>query len=59
MGAMSTPNIFQEKVSNLTEILEFARTYLENLLYLAKGCFNDHLVDIEEFSKCKSQGKCG
>ena len=47
MGIMCAPDIFQEKMSNLMEGLEFARTYLDDLLCLSKGNFNEHLNDVE------------
>ena len=39
---------FKGKISNLMEGLEFARTYLDDLLYLSKGGFNEHLKDVEK-----------
>ena len=47
MSIMCAPDIFQEKMSNLMEGLEFARTYLDDLLCLSKGNFNEHLKDVE------------
>ena len=47
MGIMCAPDIFQEKMSNLMEGLEFARTYLDDLLCLSKGNFDEHLKDVE------------
>ena len=47
MGIMCAPDIFQEKMSNLMEGLEFARTYLDDLLCLSKGTFDEHLKDVE------------
>ena len=44
---MCVPDIFQEKVSNLMESLEFACTYLDDLLWLYKGHFSEHLEDLE------------
>ena len=33
------------------EDLEFAQTYLDNLLFLSKGCFYKHLKDTEKILK--------
>jgi hypothetical protein len=37
MGIAGSPDIFQEKMSNLMATLEFVRTYLDNLLIITKG----------------------
>ena len=43
MGLCNSPDIFQEKVSILIEGLKFVCTYIDNLLMLSKGSFEDHL----------------
>src|SRR5687768_17949233 len=48
MGLYNSPNIFQEKMSELMSGLEFARAYLDNLLLIAKGNFDKHLVQLKE-----------
>ena len=48
MGVMCAPDIFQENMSNLMEGLEFARTYLDNLSYLSKGCFDEQRKDVKD-----------
>ena len=47
MGLCNSPDIFQEKMSELMEGLEFVRTYLDDLLCLTKGTFEDHLEKLE------------
>jgi hypothetical protein len=37
MGIAGSPNIFQEKMSDLMVTLEFVRTYLDDLLIITKG----------------------
>ena len=37
-----------EKISNLMEVLEFAHTYLDNLLCLSKGNLNERLKDVDK-----------
>ena len=48
MGLCNSPDIFQEKMSELMTGLEFARAYLDNLLVISKGTFEEHLDDIEK-----------
>ena len=46
MGIAGSPDIFQEKMSGLMESLEFVRTYLDDLLTLTKGTYDDHLLKL-------------
>jgi hypothetical protein len=43
MEIAGSPNIFQEKMSDLMATLEFVRTYLDDLLIITKGSLEDHL----------------
>lgn len=43
MGLCNSPDIFQEKMSNLMSDLEYVRAYIDDLLILTKGTFEDHL----------------
>jgi len=47
MGLCNSPDIFQEKMSELMDGLEFVRTYIDDLLCLTKGTFEEHLEKIE------------
>src|SRR5687767_9582304 len=47
MGLCNSPNIFQEKMSELMIGLEFARAYLDDLLIISKIDFNEHLEHLE------------
>jgi len=47
MGLCNSPDIFQEKMSELMDGLAFVRTYIDDLLCLTKGSFTDHLEKIE------------
>jgi hypothetical protein len=48
MGLCNSPNIFQEKMSELMVGLEFVRAYIDNLLVLvSKGNFATHLEHLE------------
>ena len=48
MGIAGSPDIFQGKMSELMESLEFVRAYLDNLLYISKLSLEDHLEKLEE-----------
>src|SRR6476620_11024905 len=47
MGLCNSPDIFQEKMSELMSGLEFAQAYLDNLLLITKGNFDKHLVQLK------------
>ena len=48
MGLCNSPDIFQEKMSELMQGLEFARAYIDDLLVLTTGDFFEHLENLEE-----------
>jgi hypothetical protein len=47
MGIAGSPDIFQEKMSELMESLEFLRLYLDDLLCISKLSLEDHLDKLE------------
>jgi hypothetical protein len=47
MGIAGSPDIFQEKMSELIESLEFVRAYLDDLLCISKLSLVDHLDKLE------------
>ena len=47
MGLCNSPDIFQEKMSNLMMDLEYVRAYIDDLLVTTKGSFEDHLQKLE------------
>lgn len=47
MGLCNSPDIFQEKMSDLMRGLEFVRAYIDDLLVLTKGNFDEHLDNLE------------
>ena len=47
MGLCNSPDIFQEKMSELMAGLEFARAYLDDLIIISKGGFQEHLDQLE------------
>ena len=46
MGIAGSPDIFQEKMSNLMFDLEFVQTYLDDILVISKDTFKDHLAKL-------------
>jgi len=46
MGLCNSPDIFQEKMSELMDGLTFVWTYIDDLLCLTKGTFSDHLEKV-------------
>jgi ribosome-interacting GTPase 1 len=47
MGLCNLPDIFQEKMSELMEGLDFVRTYIDDLLVITKESFDDHLEKLD------------
>ena len=43
MGLCNSPDIFQEKMSELMAGLDFARAYIDDLLVVTQGNFTTHL----------------
>ena len=57
MGLCNSPDIFQEKMSELMYGLEFARAYLDDLLVVSKDSFENHFIHLEEvFTRLASAG---
>ena len=46
MGLCNSPDIFQEKMSELMEGLEYVCTYIDDLLIISKDLFEDHLSKV-------------
>jgi len=51
MGIAGSPDIFQEKNSDLMASLEFVRTYLDDVLTITNSTFSDHLEKLEQVLK--------
>jgi hypothetical protein len=47
MGISCSPYIFQEKMSDLMQHLNFLRTYLDDLLVISCSTFDGHLEKLE------------
>ncbi len=48
MGIAGSPDIFQGKMSELMETLDYVRAYLNDLLCISKLSLEDHLEKLEE-----------
>lgn len=48
MGLSNSPDLFQEKMSELMQDLEYVRVYIDDLLTLTSGTFTDHLEKLDE-----------
>ena len=57
MGLAISPDIFQEKMSNLMKDLEFVRAYIDDLLVLTTEGWEQHLQQLEKvFAKLQQAG---
>ena len=48
MGLCTSVDLFQEKMSDLMLDLEYVRAYIDDILYITKGDWNDHLSKLEK-----------
>ncbi len=48
MGIAGSPDIFQEKMTDLMATLEFVKTYLDDLLIISTGSLEDHLKKLTQ-----------
>jgi len=48
MGIAGSPDIFQEKMSDLMAVLDFVKTYLDDLLIISMASLEDHLKKLME-----------
>jgi hypothetical protein len=54
MGISCSPYIFQEKMSDLMQHLDFVRSYIDDLLVISSGALDDHLDEMEVVFKLLS-----
>ena len=47
MGLCNVPDIFQEKMLDLMRVLHFVRTYIDDLLIISSGTFEDRLKKLD------------
>ncbi len=50
MGIAGSPDIFQSKMSELMEDLEYIQAYLEDLLCISRSSLEDHLKNLKRYS---------
>ena len=48
MGLSNSTDIFQEKMNKLFAGLEYVRAYIDDLLVISKGSFEDHLEKLDQ-----------
>ena len=48
MGIAGSPDIFQSKMTELMESLEYVRAYIDALLCISRGSLEDYLEKLEE-----------
>ena len=51
MGLCNSSDIFQEKMSELFADLEHVRTYIDDLLVISNGTYEDHLIKLDKVLK--------
>jgi hypothetical protein len=56
MGQCNSPDIFQEKMRNLIQGLEFTRAYIGDLLIIFTGNFNQHLTHLDKVLSRLNEG---
>ena len=57
MGLCNSPDIFQEKMSELFIGLDTVRVYIDDLLHVTKGSWTEHLSILEEmFTRLQKAG---
>ena len=57
MGLCNSADIFQEKMSELLSGLETVRVYIDDILHITKGSFEEHLEVLDEvFSRLRQSG---
>ena len=57
MGITNSPDIFQSIMMDILGDLEYARTYIDNILITTSGSFDDHLAKLNEvLTRLKNTG---
>jgi Reverse transcriptase (RNA-dependent DNA polymerase) len=57
LGLCNSPDIFQEKMSNLMDDLEFCRAYIDDILVITKDSWEQHLVHLQTvFTRLQQAG---
>ena len=57
MGLCNSPDIFQEKMNELFAGFEYVRAYIDDLLCISNGTYEDHLIKLDKIlDKLKKAG---
>ena len=48
MGLSNSPDVFQEKMGDLFSDLEHVRAYIDDLLLITKGSWEEHLTELDK-----------
>ena len=57
MGLSNSPDIFQEKISDLMSGLDFVRAYIDDILIISSSTWDDHLNKLDKvFSRLSDAG---
>ena len=51
MGVVNPPDIFQSKINQLMEGLDYVRAYLDDILIVTKNTYDDHLNKLDTVLK--------
>jgi hypothetical protein len=56
MGLCNSPDIFQEKMNDLLDGLDTIQVYIDDILHVTKGTWQDHLEGLEVFRWLQEAG---
>ena len=57
MDLCNSPDIFQEKINELFNGLDFVIMYIDDLLIISNKCFNDHIMKLDDvLTRLKTAG---
>ena len=58
MGLCNSPDVFQEKINELCNGLEYVGVYIDDLLIISNGNFEDHLNSFKQTKSSWFQNQC-
>ena len=57
MGLCNSPDIFQEKINELLNGLDYVRTFIDDLLIISNKSFGDHINKLDKMPSKLNQKK--
>ena len=48
MGVCNSPNIFEENISELFDVFDMVRAYIDDKIFITKNNFEDHLKALDK-----------